>query len=332
MLEALIKRLEGYEAMLTANTYLSHSDLERALSREEFFAYLEAAKKSSKPHHVFHTPYYDYAQLSDTLWVKAVSKEGVFERINLLKQPENTERWRLKVAYDGTLFEGFQRQNKTVRTVQGELESALSHLHPEKISLHPASRTDKGVHAKAQYVHFDTTKSHPVQDYPSLMNRLLPRDIRILEALKVPNVFHARYDVQEKTYRYRLATSVSLEQVHHVYETDHPSSACLNERLAVFVGTHDFANFAKLKGAHTTLKTITRAQASVDHNDVIIEIQGKGFVRYMVRMMVGAVLKYDAKTIAHALNHPQEALGKHLAPAHGLTLYEIDYGQVTTPR
>ncbi len=331
MLEVFIKRLEGYETMLTKDTYLSHSEVDQALTLEDFFAYLEAAKISPKPLHVIHTPYYDYAQLTETLWVKAVVKAGVFERVNLLKQPKNTERWRLKVAYDGTLFDGFQRQKKAGRTVQGELESALSHLHPEKITLHPASRTDKGVHASAQYIHFDTTKAHPSEDYPTLINRLLPRDIRVLEALKVPNVFHARYDVQEKTYRYRLAASVPLQHVHHVFETDHPSLDVLNERLAVFVGSHDFANFAKLKGAHTTLKTITQAKAILDNHEVIIEIRGKGFVRYMVRMMVGAVLKYDVKTIAHALKHPQEAIGKHLVPAHGLTLHDIDYGQVTTP-
>ncbi len=331
MLEVFIKRLEGYETMLTSNTYLSHSEVERALTVEEFFTYLEAEKSSFKPLHIFHTPHYDYAQLTETLWVKAVVKAGVFERVNLLKQPKNTERWRLKIAYDGTLFDGIQRQKKAGRTVQGELESALSHLHPKKITLHPASRTDKGVHASAQYVHFDTTKAHNKEAYPMLINRLLPRDIRVLEALKVPNVFHARYDVQEKTYRYRMAASVPWQQVHHVFETKHPSLEVLNERLAVFVGTHDFANFAKLKGAHTTLKTITQAKATLQDNEVIIDIKGKGFVRYMVRMMVGAVLKYDAKTLIYALNHPEETLGKHLAPAHGLTLLAIDYGQVTTP-
>lgn len=326
-LERLLKDWSHASTLLTSKTHFSESFLEEAITQETFYDKLCQVHDFKSAVSVEQAYGFEYAQLQHDYWIKAHHDGTHLRALHLFYVPQGTQRIVMKVAYDGTMFEGFQRQPKNARTVQGELESALSHLHPEEITLHPASRTDKGVHAEGQWIQFDTKHPHPVHHYLRVMPRLLPRDIHIREVIYVPSVFHVRYDVWLKTYHYRLSSSPSMARVHHVYHTKIPSLDVLNARLALFIGTHDFANFAKIKGAYTTVRTLTKAHAWMDQEEVVIEIQGKGFARYMIRMIVGAVLKDDETHLLKALQEPTKPIGKHLAPAHGLTLSEISYRQ-----
>ena len=327
MLQKLLEDWEGAQALLTDQTHYSESAFEEIMTQAVFYQKLAQVYDFKTPVQVLKAYGFEYAQLQSEVWIKANLTDTHIRALHLLKVPKGSQRIMMEIAYDGTLFEGFQRQASSVRTVQGELESALSHLHPEVITLHPASRTDKGVHAQGQRIQFDTHQPHTKEQYLNILAKLLPRDIQLQEVTFVPSVFHVRYDVWMKTYHYRLSQNPPITRVHQVYRTHHPDLETINKRLAVFVGTHDFANFAKLKGVYTTVRTLTVAKAYHDNEDVIVEIQGRGFARYMVRMLVGAVLRYDEAQLTQALNEPTKPIAKHLAPAHGLTLHNIQYRQ-----
>ena len=261
-------------------------------------------------------------------WLKTVTHNHRFVRMHLTLQTPDLIRYKMTLAYNGTHFEGFQRQKKAIRTVQHTLESILSHLFDQTIEIHPASRTDKGVHATGQVVHFDAPRRFPPDVLMDLCERMCPEDISIGAIDVVPEVFHARYDVLSKRYVYRLRTVKDVAMAHQVHVVKTLDLETLNASLNAFVGTHDFNQFAKTKDVDSTVRTIEAAFIKPVENGVDIYIQGQGFMRYMIRIMIGALLRYDTPTIQEALKHPTVSLGKYKCPAHALSLEAIDYGQV----
>ena len=144
---------------------------------------------------------------------------------------------RLLLAYDGTDFSGWQRQERT-RTVQGTLESALERLHKQKVHLTGSGRTDAGVHAAGQVAHFYThIRTIPVERFVPALNRLLPRDIRVLAAEESCFDFHARFDAKSRTYRYYLICGRPglPQELRYAFQVwRHPRIDCLNSYARLF--------------------------------------------------------------------------------------------------
>ena len=248
------------------------------------------------------------------------------ESIYMIKTPRETIRIRCDLSYDGTQFKGFQRQNHK-NTVQNELESVLKHLYQQIITIHPASRTDTSVHALHQVVHFDCPNTLTPLKLKTLLNDMLPNTIHVISAKQVPAVFHARYDTISKTYQYHFHHYRDPFKANYSVYREGFNLNELNNTLQPFIGTHDFASFAKSEDKKT-LRTIYNAVAVSQDKHTIIEITGNGFLRHMVRMIIGKVLhdlNHQNKTIKRALDNPSADTPKLLAPPEGLYLAKIHY-------
>ncbi|MCM3762350.1 tRNA pseudouridine(38-40) synthase TruA [Alkalihalobacillus oceani] len=242
----------------------------------------------------------------------------------------------LLVEYDGSAFYGFQVQEKQ-RTIQGEIERALSIIHKgEFIRIHPSGRTDTGVHARGQVIHFDTPLSIDPARWPQALNGCLPNDIRIVEAARVADDFHTRYDSVRKHYRYRVLNRKERDVFRRnlaffvPYEMD---LDLIRAGAAHLLGTHDFSSFcvtnADVKSKVRTLHTL---EVNRQGDEIVFDLIGDGFLHNMVRIIVGTLLEVgggrrapeDIVRIRDARN--RAAAGK-TAPGHGLFLWRVFYEQ-----
>ncbi|MED1742178.1 tRNA pseudouridine(38-40) synthase TruA [Bacillus swezeyi] len=239
------------------------------------------------------------------------------------------------ISYDGHLFFGYQVQPGQ-RTVQNELEKALKTLHKAKecIPVVSSGRTDSGVHAVGQTIHFDSTLSIPEAKWPYALNALLPDDIAVNKAEAVDDQFHARFSAKKKEYRYmiykgRFPDVFKRYYAYHVpYELDMEK---VKEASRYLVGTHDFTSFCTAKTeVKDKVRTIYELEWSETEEGLQMRIVGSGFLYNMVRIIVGTLLDVgtgkfypdDIKKMIAAQN--RDAAGR-TAPAHGLYLWNVIY-------
>ena len=239
----------------------------------------------------------------------------------------------LTVEYDGTAYAGWQRQINGL-AVQQVLEEALAGACGHPVTVTGSSRTDAGVHALDQKVHFDTGSGIPPEKYPFVLNTMLPPDIRVLEGREVPPDFHARFLTSGKTYTYRIwnARHGSALRRNTFWHVPVPlDEDTVRKALPSLYGRHDFAAFQAAGGtAKTTIRTIREAGLSVDGNEWILTVCGDAFLYNMVRIIAGTVaeiglhrLEPDAFQKAFETKD-RLALGM-TAPAHGLELTKVFY-------
>ena len=249
----------------------------------------------------------------------------------------------LTIEYDGTDFYGWQRQ-KDKRTVQGEIESALSKIAGREISISGTSRTDRGVHALGQCASFIWDINIPTEKLPYILNNAFSGgknnikrqgDIRIVTAKDVNMNFHARFDARGKTYRYdilnRKQSDIFLRN--YVYYIEKPINLELVcEAAKVLVGTHDFKSFEAAGGTprETTIRTISDISI-VPHDDIIsFYITGDGFLYNMVRIIMGTLVEVgfglkEAEDIIKILDAKNRIAAGHTAPPQGLYLEKVIY-------
>lgn len=239
------------------------------------------------------------------------------------------------VEYDGTAYHGWQLQ-KGLRTIQGELERVLSRLNDTSIRVHGAGRTDAGVHAKGQAAHFVCDWSETVEALQKACNALLPSDISITDLRIAPDNFHARHSAHSKTYCYRflnrrLKSPFERFFAWHVpYDLDVSAMASAAGHL---VGTHDFSAFGSpTDGTPSTVRKIIETRLTKDsiHDLLLFTITGTGFLRYMVRALVGTIILVGKKKIAPSdflaiLESCDRSRSGPTAPAHGLCLMSVHY-------
>jgi tRNA pseudouridine38-40 synthase len=243
-------------------------------------------------------------------------------------------RVRLRLSYDGTAYRGFQVQPNGP-TIQSVLEESLSLLLQETVRVRAAGRTDAGVHAREQVVDFSDSGSRPLGTIRKGGNALLPPDIRILSAEQVPPEFDVRRHAKEKEYRYFLhlspvASPFFLRYAWHIEKALDLDT--IREGLAGIVGEHDFASF-RGQGctAKTTVRTIFRAELSGGIPSLyFIGIAGNGFLRHMVRNLVGTLVdvgkgKIPPGRMRELLSLRDRAQAGPTAPAHGLFLWSVSY-------
>ena len=236
----------------------------------------------------------------------------------------------MKVSYDGSGFYGFQRLND-YRTVQKVLEEALGVINKGEVLVKGASRTDKGVHAYGQMIHFDIDYDIPVDRLMYAVNRILDNDIRVLDCKKVGNDFHARFNVKRKKYVYKInlgdfdcLKSRFFLQVYGKLDIDK-----MRECAKVFLGCHDFRNFVAGE-RDNYLMCVEDIKFNVSNDILEIEFLGKSFYRYMVRNMVGAMLevgmhKKEICDVSKMLDDYMVKTQMMTAPACGLYLMDIEY-------
>jgi tRNA pseudouridine38-40 synthase len=245
-------------------------------------------------------------------------------------------RLKLVIEYDGTNYVGWQIQQNGP-SVQGRLQRALQELLGEPVQLVAAGRTDAGVHATGQVVAFDTARQLPSKAYWMGLNGLLPDDIAVVSAEEVEGAFDPRRWALGKRYRYRIGnrrTRSPMRRNTH-WEVFQPLNlAAMVESVLPLLGRHDFSGFraADCQSTHAVRK-ISRAEVSGTVGDEIsVVIEGTAFLKHMVRNIVGSIVevgrgKEPATFLGAILNHGDRTRAGQTAPAHGLTLEAVFYGQ-----
>ena len=237
------------------------------------------------------------------------------------------------VYYDGTNYHGWQIQSNG-RTVQGELTRALSILDHRPVTVYGAGRTDAGVHAEGQIANFFLERDFEPRWLRDAINGNLDRDIRVLEAVPVFDGFNARYSARQKTYRYRIWTAEVVSPFVYRYVHHYRAGLDVDEmgRAAVpLIGRHDFTAFTVASSdAEDHVRTLIRVNIERDADEILIVVAADGFLRYMVRTIVGTLMevgrgKRTAASVAAALESLDRANAGPSAPANGLTLVRVDY-------
>lgn len=239
----------------------------------------------------------------------------------------------LTVAYDGTNYHGWQYQNNG-KTIEGELNKALSSLLQKNIEVIGASRTDAGVHAMCNAAVFDTDAGIPAEKYSYALNQMLPDDIRIRKSQEVPADFHPRKTETVKTYEYRIDCEEFADplKTRYAYFTYVPLDASKMQEAAFhLIGTHDFKSFCSVNTtATTTVRTIFDIQVIRDGVDIVVRITGNGFLYNMVRIIVGTLMdvgrgKYAPDKVKDILEATDRTAAGPTVPACGLMLKELHF-------
>lgn len=244
-----------------------------------------------------------------------------------------TRRIRLKVAYDGTGYHGWQLQKNAV-TIESELNRCLSELFGEEIQVTGASRTDAGVHALENIAVFDTTSPMPAGKISYALNQRLPEDIRIQKSEETACDWHPRRCKSRKTYEYRIYRAQFPMPVKRLYalftyyklDVNHMKKAA-----AYLEGEHDFKSFCQTKTqVESTVRTLYSVQVEEQGQDLVIRVCGNGFLYNMVRIIVGTLLEVGQgrrtpESIAEILAAKDRAAAGPTAPAHGLTLVRYEF-------
>lgn len=241
-------------------------------------------------------------------------------------------RWKLTFEYDGGSFKGWQKQPDQ-RTVEGEIETALSNLYQTEIDIVGQGRTDAGVHAKAQAAHADLPASFQKQELLHAMKGLLPRDVALLDAAPVNPDFHARFDAVSRSYVYFLIGRKSPLYRKHAWCCSYPLDFEILSGLAETIeGEHDFINFCipPDEPELTTICTIFNSKWEKKGEKYFYHIEGNRFLRHMARRLVGSMIraaskKINTKDFNSLLNGEEVKYKGHSAPAHGLYLENVTY-------
>lgn len=252
-----------------------------------------------------------------------------------MENQQEKQRILITIEYDGTSFCGWQSQNGK-RCVQSTLESALSDFYGEKIEIHGSGRTDAGVHAFGQTAHFDAPikNNFKVEKLPYAINEKLPEDVKILYAKIVPNDFHARKSVKQKTYQYKAYFShfeSPLDRARKMRIFPEPNLKAMQEAANLLLGEHDFSAFMS---SGSSIKDTTRTIFSIvikkNQNDYTFEICGNGFLYNMVRIIVGTLIeigqnRLSLTNIQKALSTGDRKYAGRTAQPQGLYLKSVKY-------
>ena len=239
----------------------------------------------------------------------------------------------LRVEYKGSEYCGWQRQKNGV-SVQAVLAKAVLETTGEASVMHGSGRTDAGVHAMGQAVHFDTHTSIPMEKLPIAINAHLPGSIRVLSAREVPPTFNARFDAISKTYLYKMycaPVSSPLREGLYAFVHRRPDLAQMRRAAEHILGEHDFKVF-QAAGGHvkTTVRTIYALEIREEGDEITFEVTGNGFLYNMVRIMVGTLYyvgigKIDPDEIPEILlSGKRDRAGKTMPP-EGLYLKRVVY-------
>jgi tRNA pseudouridine38-40 synthase len=245
-------------------------------------------------------------------------------------------RYRATLVYDGTAYQGFQRQTGDTPTIQLALEQAVAAVTGQQVTVIGAGRTDTGVHALGQVIAFDVEWTHGDGDLLRAINANLPDDIALQDMAQQPG-FHPRFDAVVRVYQYQIVQSANRQplmrhRAWHVYsELD---GAAMQQAADVLVGKHDFATFGKPPQGENTVRTVMRSEWTNQPLDYgllwMYHIQADAFLQHMVRRIVGTLMDVGRgmmtpaqfEEVFHSADLTQAGT---LAPPQGLTLVEVKY-------
>jgi tRNA pseudouridine38-40 synthase len=244
-----------------------------------------------------------------------------------------TRRFRLRVEYDGTEFAGFQYQ-AGLRTVQEVLETAVTSATGQFARVHGSGRTDAGVHALGQEVHFDVSTGMSDQRLATALNALLPRDVSVRRCRETHPGFHVRYDATGRLYRYAVWHSPMRSAVADRFTwqvTGALDFEAMRQAGRIMVGLHDFGAFGKpARPERSTVRCVRLVRIENRLGFVLVWVEGNAFLRHMVRAMVGTLVsvgrgRTSPDGVAQILLSRDPSRCPPIAPAKGLCLFRVNY-------
>lgn len=240
-------------------------------------------------------------------------------------------RYLITFSYDGSNFSGYQKQNEK-RTVQNEIENKLSKILNKETKISGSGRTDSKVHALNQKAHFDTSNKMPKEKIMYALNKLLERDIYIKNIETVEENFHARLSIKKKTYQYLINTKeYNVFQRNYVYQLNQNLNIeKMKDGALYLIGEHDFTSFSKTDLTKEDMIRTIYEVAFEEKENLTITITGNGFLRYMVRNIVGALIDIGLEKekpiyIKELLNKKDRRFGSKTASPVGLYLKDVNY-------
>jgi tRNA pseudouridine38-40 synthase len=240
---------------------------------------------------------------------------------------------KLKLAYDGTSYHGWQVQQNAV-TVQQKFQDALEKVLQTRPAVIGCSRTDAGVHANEFVLNFKTESTIPCENMIRAINTYLPQDICVLDCADADLSFHARYDAAGKEYIYKIYNNDVRDAFLNRYALFYPYKLdidLMNEAAAFFLGTHDFYTFcAANSSVHDTTRTLSLLNVKRSDNMVILKVRGNGFLYNMVRILTGTLLyvaqgKIAPTDITAIISGHDRTKAGPTVPPNGLFLNKVFY-------
>lgn len=239
-----------------------------------------------------------------------------------------------RVTYEGTRYQGWQRQERSDNTIQGKLEQLISRMCKEKIEIQGSGRTDAGVHALGQVINFHTHSQMQTEDMMAYMNQYLPEDIAVVEIEEVSERFHSRLNAKGKRYSYRVWNSTVPNVFWRRYS--HTVEAPLNvedmKAAAVYLlGEQDFKSFTSAKkGKKSTVRNIKSIDIVKEGDLLTFTFTGDGFLYHMIRILVGTLLEVGlgerhADSIPGIIAAKDREKAGELVPGKGLVLEQVFY-------
>ena len=244
------------------------------------------------------------------------------------------QNYRMTLQYEGTKYNGWQKQGNTPNTIQEKLEAILQKLDGEEVEVRGSGRTDAGVHALGQVASFALEHPLPPAEVMDYVNRYLPRDVGVVELSEADPRFHARLNAKGKWYRYRIHQGSVPDVFGRRYSwpcTDTLDIAAMEAAAAHMVGKLDFQSFCDTKpGKKSTVRRVDSITFSREGTDIVIDFRGEGFLYHMVRIMTGTLVEVGAHRllpgqIPAMLEAKNRKQAGPLAPACGLMLMEVTY-------
>ena len=242
-----------------------------------------------------------------------------------------TQNHKITISYDGTDYCGWQKQ-KVHRTIQGELEKALMKIISMETSVIGSGRTDAGVHAQGQVAHFRANTRLDAKEFVQALNGTLPNDIRVTSLQRADSKFHARKSAKSKIYRYRILNSPRISPFILRYVLHWPSSLdfqAMSEAACLFIRESDFTSFSSNRELHP-VRQVIRSEITQRGDEIVYTVEANGFLRYMVRSIVGTLLYVGRKKmlpedIEDMFMMKKRSLKSPTAPAKGLCLIKVKY-------
>ena len=242
---------------------------------------------------------------------------------------------KLVLEYDGSRYNGWQRQTNTKSTVQGRIEHVLQLMTGEKIELHGAGRTDTGVHALGQVANFHTKSQKGLSEIEEYLHKYLPDDINLLEIREVPERFHSRLNATGKEYLYRIWNHPFKKNIFkrgYYFQIRKPLDVGqMKEAAELFIGTKDFRSFTALKSKNkSTVRTISKIEILKKESEITFNFSGDGFLHKMVRVIAGTIIQVglgelSVLEVKEMFEKAKRSEAGFTAPPHALFLVKVIY-------
>lgn len=241
---------------------------------------------------------------------------------------------KLTIQYDGTRYDGWQRQGNTDNTLQGRLEGVLSRMVGKPVEIQGAGSTDAGVHAQGQVASVHLPEGYTPQEVQNYLNRYLPEDVAVVDVVEVGERFHARLSATGKEYRYhiRMGSVPDVFARKYQYRVEEPLDLAAMERAAGYLtGKHDFRSFCgNRRFKKSTVREVFHIGVEVCGSDLTLIYRGDGFLYNMVRILTGTLLEVGLgqrtpESMVDILEARERTAAGKTAPAQGLVLQEVYY-------